>query len=84
MRIAGIKQRDCPDKSPQYALHDLLHLHILAEADHRRRHHGPYRRARDNFGNPLTNYGGTVDFTGTASPIILPADYTFTARSPRG
>src|SRR5262249_33765399 len=35
--------------------------------------------ARDNFGNPLTNYAGTVHFTCNSSPINLPADYTFTA-----
>ncbi len=32
---------------------------------------------QDNFGNPITNYVGTVQFTSTDGAAILPADYEF-------
>ena len=33
---------------------------------------------KDNFGNVITGYVGTVHFTSTDSQAVLPADYTFT------
>src|SRR5207247_6804116 len=35
--------------------------------------------ARDNSGNLLTSYAGTVHFSSSDSQAVLPADYTFTA-----